>query len=269
VSGTFNFYGPQYGRFSSDLAIALRREVYGDDIGQQGWRTLDEQRDIVEMLRVTRDSHLLDIACGSGGPALALIGQTGCRVTGLDVEAAGIAHARAEADRRGLADRAVFGVADCGRPLSFPDAAFDAIACIDAICHLPNRYGVIAEWGRLLAPGARLVFSDPAVCTGPIAKSELDIRASAGFFLLVPPGVNEDAIERAHLALRHSEDRTAAAAEIAARWHAARSRHAAELQREEGEAWFEQRQQFLGMTAELSLSRRLSRLFYVAEKCRE
>ena len=36
ASGGFNFYGPQYARFDSDLAAELRREVYGEDIGQQG-----------------------------------------------------------------------------------------------------------------------------------------------------------------------------------------------------------------------------------------
>jgi hypothetical protein len=40
------------------------------------------------------------------------------------------------------------------------------------------------------------------------------------------------------------------------------------LQREEGADWFEQRQRFLAITAELAGSRRLSRFFYVAEKPR-
>lgn len=262
----FDFYGPQFSRFNSDLSIALRREVYGDDIGQQGWRTLAEQREIVDMLGVTRNSHVLDVACGAGGPALAMVEQTGCRVTGLDLERAGIAQARAEATRRGLADRAVFDVVDCGRPIPFPGDAFDGITCIEAICHLPARYDVISEWARLLVPRARVVFTDPAVCTGPISSSELDIRASTGFFIVVPPGVNEDAIRRAGLTLIRSEDRTAVTAELAARWHAARSRHAADLEREEGAAWFEQRQRFLAITAELSSGRRLSRFFYIAEK---
>lgn len=262
----FDFYGPQYSRFNSDLAIALRREVYGDDIGQQGWRTLGEQQDIVDMLRVTRDSHVLDVACGPGGPDLAMVEQTGCRVTGLDLEPAGIAQARAEAARRGLTDRTDFQVVDCGRTIPFRNSTFDGVTCIEAICHFPSRYDVIADWARLLEPGGRIVFSDPAVCTGPIAKSELDIRASTGFFVVVPPGINEDAISRAGLVLTRSEDRTAVTAELAARWHAVRSRHAMDLERQEGAEWFEHRQRFLAMTAELSSSRRLSRFFYIAEK---
>jgi 2-polyprenyl-3-methyl-5-hydroxy-6-metoxy-1,4-benzoquinol methylase len=32
----------------------------------------------------------LDIACGSGGPSLSLVHQTGCRLTGVDIEVMGI-----------------------------------------------------------------------------------------------------------------------------------------------------------------------------------
>ena len=33
------FYGPQYARVDSELAVAIRREAFGeDDLGQEGWR---------------------------------------------------------------------------------------------------------------------------------------------------------------------------------------------------------------------------------------
>ena len=263
---SFDFYGPQYARFHSELAAELRREVYGEDIGQQGWRSAAEQRDIADLLRVGSRSHVLDVACGAGGPSLALVEKTGCRLTGLDAEAAGIAHAQTDASGRGLADRASFAVLDCGGPLPFPDADFDAILCIDAICHLPDRAATLSEWARLLRRGGRLLFSDPVVLTGAVAKTELDVSAATGFFLFAPPGINEAAINGAGLTLLGCEDRTTATAEIAARWHAARARRAAILERDEGPAWFERRQRFLAMTAALSSSRRLSRYLYVAEK---
>lgn len=262
----FDFYGPQYARFDSALAAELRREVYGEDLGQQGWRSAAEQRELADLLRVGPRSHVLDVACGAGGPSVALAERTGCRLTGLDAEASGIAHAQAHASGRGLADRVTFAVLDCGGPLPFPDGGFDAILCIDAICHLPDRAATLAEWARLLRPGGRLLFSDPVVVTGAVSKAELDVRAATGFFLFATPGINEAAIQGAGLTLLRCEDRTTATAEIAARWHAARVRHAAALEREEGRDWFERRQRFLAMTAELSRSRRLSRYLYVAEK---
>jgi SAM-dependent methyltransferase len=245
---------------------ALRREVYGEDFGQTSWRSAVEQAEIADLLRLGRDLHLLDIACGSGGPSLALAERTGCRVTGLDLEPAGIAQAEAQAAARGLADLAAFRALDCGGRLPFGDSTFDAVLCIDSIVHLPDRLGALREWARLLRPGGRLLFTDTAVLTGAVAKAELDRRTLIGPFLLVPPGLNEAAIGAAGLAPLRREDRTSATAEIAARWHAVRARHAAALEREEGADWFAQRQRFLAATAELAESRRLSRFLYLAEK---
>jgi cyclopropane fatty-acyl-phospholipid synthase-like methyltransferase len=266
ASGRFDFYRSQYRRFSSDLAGELRREVYGEDIGQQGWRTAAEQAEIADHLCLGQDSRVLDIACGAGGPSLALVRQTRCHLTGLDVEADGIAQAQAEALSRGLTDYATFVHRDCNGRLPFEDGAFDAVLCIDAITHLGDRFGTIAEWARLLRQGGRLVFTDSAVVTGAITKSELDIRCTTGFFLLVPPGLDQEAIEAAGLTLVTSEDRTAATAKIAANWHAARLRHAAELEREEGAERFAKLQHYYATASELAASRRLSRFLYVGEK---
>jgi SAM-dependent methyltransferase len=265
VSGDFNFYGPQYARFGSALAAELRREVYGEDLGQQGWRTATEQAEIAQLMGLASDSHVLDVACGTGGPSLALVERTGCRLTGLDLEAAAIAYAQTQAAARGLGDRATFVRLDCGASLPFADGSFDGVLCIDAISHLPDRFGTLSEWARLLRPGGRLVFTDPAVLTGAITKSELDIRA-IGFFLVVPPGLDEAAIQAAGLAVMCCEDRTAAIARIAAGLHAARVGRAAELEREEGADWFGQRQRFLATAAELAESRRLSRFLFVGWK---
>ena len=190
----------------------------------------------------------------------------GCHVTGLDVEAGGIAHAQAQAQARGLAERAEFRAADCSARLPFDDGSFEAVLCVDAINHLPDRFGTLREWARLLRPGGRLLFTDAVVVTGPVAKTEIDARAALGFYLFVPPGLNEQAIAAAGLTVLRCEDRTPAVADIAARWHEARRRHVAELEREEGAEWFAERQRFLAATAELARSRRLSRFLYLAER---
>lgn len=263
---SFNFYGPQYARFGTPLAIEMRRAVYGDDIGQQGWRTAAEQDEIADLIRSAPEARVLDVACGAGGPGLALVDRTGCRLTGLDIEADGIAYARAAAASRGLTRLASFDVCDCSGSLPFEDGAFDTVLCIDAISHLTDRAQTLSEWARVVARGGQVIFTDVFVVTGPIAKSEIEIRASVGFHLFVPPGINERFIEAAGLTLVRCEDRTAAVATIASRWHEVRSHHASALMDEEGRDWFEQRQRFLSTTAALAASRRLSRFLYVAER---
>jgi SAM-dependent methyltransferase len=266
AKGDFNFYGPQYSRFSSETALELRREVYGEDIGQQGWRTAAEQVEIADLVPRGPHVQVLDVACGSGGPSLALVDRIGCRLTGLDVEAAGIAHAQAQAAARRLSNLATFAVCDCGARLPFEDGTFDAVLCIDAITQLGDRLRTLSDWARLLTRGGRLVFTDTFVLTGEITRSEFDLRTTAGSQVLVPPGFNEQSIEAAGLALMRCEDRTAAVAEIAGRWHAARLRRADILAHEEGADWFERRQRFLAVTAELAGRRRLSRFLYVVDK---
>lgn len=66
-SGRFDFYGAQHARFAGALAREMRREVYGADIGQQGWRTMAEQGLIAKLLRCGPGRHVLDIACGPAG----------------------------------------------------------------------------------------------------------------------------------------------------------------------------------------------------------
>ena len=262
----YDFYGPHYRRFGSELATRIRREVYGEDHGQTGWRTAAEQQRIAELLGLAVDVDLLDIACGSGGPSLAMAASTGCRVIGLDIEQTGVAHARAAAEERGLADRAEFQVADCGGRLPFADGSFTAVLCADAVSSLPDRVGTVREWARVLRPGGRLLFTDALVLTGEIAKPELDLRASQGVHLIVPVGCNEAAIAAAGLVLRRADDTTDEIAAIARGLHDARARHAEELARQEDAAWFGWRQRFLATTAELAASRRMSRFLYLAEK---
>ena len=262
----FDFYAAHYARFDGALSRRLRQEVYGEDLGQTGWRTAEEQAEIADWLQLGPGARVLDVCCGSGGPSLALAERTGCHVTGLDVEAVGVARAQAAAAARGLQERTRFLAADCRGRFPFDDASFDAVLCIDAINHLPDRQGTLREWARLIRPGGRLLYTDPCVVTGPIAKPELDVRAGLGFYLFVPPGHDEPVIAAAGLGLLHREDRTAACADIAARWHGFRERHEEELQREEGEAWYAHRQRFLATTAELARSGRLSRIRYAAER---
>ncbi len=266
ASKVVDHYGAQYGHFADDAYAAVRREAFGEDIGQNGWTTAEEQDRFVAWLNVDSGARVLDVACGAGGPARRLSQRTGCSVLGIDIHEQGIARARELAALEGVADRVAFEPMDASRPLPLPNESFDAVVCIDAINHLPDRPLTVSEWARVLKPGGRVLFTDPITVTGPLGNDEIAIRSSIAFFLFVPTGFDEQVLHDAGLELVEFEDRTENMAMVASRWHAARAARADVLRRVEGDETFDGQQTFFEVCARLARERRLSRFVYLAAK---
>ena len=261
-----DLYGASYRNFASDLYAEIRREAFGEDIGQTSWLTAEEQDLFLSWLDLTKSSRLLDVACGSGKPTLRIAQKTGCHVSGVDIHADGIASATANAREIGYEGRAHFHHADAAERLSFEAASFDAVTCIDAINHLPDRPRVLADWHRVLKPGGSLLFTDPIVLTGPITNEEIAIRASIGLFVFVPQGLDEALLRQVGFEVERVEDRTPNMARNAAGWHAARESREAELRKIESDDGFFGQQRFLETAARLAAERRLSRFAILARK---
>jgi 2-polyprenyl-3-methyl-5-hydroxy-6-metoxy-1,4-benzoquinol methylase len=259
-------YDANYGNFQTDLYSQIRQEAFGEDIGQNSWLTSVEQDMFLSWLDLSPGKTLLDVACGSGGPALRIAATTGCSVVGIDVHEQAISTANSLATERGLTKLVEFRVADAAEQLPFADAQFDAITCIDAINHLPDRRRVIAEWARLLKLGGRLLFTDPITVTGPLTNAEIAVRSSIGFFLFVPPGHDERVLGECGLRLRVRRDVTPNMAELAERRHAARASRSAAVRQIEGDQTYEAQQEFFDVAARVARERRLSRFVYVSEK---
>ena len=265
-SGTSDHYGTHYGTFASDLFAEIREEAFGADIGQNGWLTADEQDLFMGWLGLSETDHLLDLACGTGGPTLRIAQHTGCRVTGIDLHQEGVANATKSAKDLGLEARAGFHQGNAAERLLFDDASFDAIICIDAINHLPNRLKVFQEWHRVLKPGGWLLFTDPIVLTGPVTNEEIAIRASFAFFLFVPLDLDEALLNEAGFDVERVENRTQNMAENASGWFNARTKRASDLRAIEGDDVFDDTQTFLQTAANLAEERRLSRLAILAKR---
>jgi len=255
-----------YRHFTDPVLDAIRQETFGTDIGQNSWVTVDEYERLLPSLEVSAGEHVLEVASGSGGPALYLARTTGCRVTGIDASESAVATASETAERSGEAGRVRFRVADANSALPFDDRAFDGLLCMDSMNHFPDRLAVFREWHRVLRPGRRALFTDPVVLTGPVTNDELAVRSSVGLFLFVPPGVNEQLLKEAGFALVRQEDVSENAARVAGRWHRARQDHREDLLRIEGEERFEGLQRFFEAVHDLTSQKRLSRIAYVAEK---
>ena len=261
-----SYYDANYGNFQTELYADIRREAFGEDIGQNSWLTAKEQDMFLGWLDLSSGKRLLDVACGSGGPTLRITATTCCSVVGIDIHEQAISTAKSLASQRNLQERTEFCVVNASEPIPFPDAHFDAITCIDAINHLPNRPSVIAKWAGLLKPGGRVLFTDTAIITGPLTSEEIAVRSSAGFFLFVPRDYDKDVIGHSGLRLLASRDVTSNMAEVAERRRAAREKRNAALRRIEGDATFKAQQKFLAMTSRLAAEGRLSRFVFVSEK---
>jgi 2-polyprenyl-3-methyl-5-hydroxy-6-metoxy-1,4-benzoquinol methylase len=260
------YYYANYGNFQTELYSEIRREAFGEDIGQNSWLTVEEQDMFLGWLALSPGKTLLDVACGSGGPTLRMATRTGCCVVGIDLHEQAISTAKALASQRNLEQRAEFRVVNASEPLPFPDARFDAISCVDAINHIPNRPSVIAQWARLLKPAGRLLFTNPITVTGPLTDEEIAVRSSAGFMLFVPKDYDKEVIAQSGLRLVEFRNVTANVAEVAEKRRVAREKRSAAVRQVEGDRTYEAQQQFLAMTSRLAAEGRLSRFVYVSEK---
>ena len=115
-----------------------------------------EEPAVLELAGDAAGKDVLDAACGTGRYAIPFA-QAGARVSGVDVSEDMLEVARQNACNRTLSIN--FRQGDL-RQLPFPDASFDLAICALALCHLPELAGPVAELGRVLRPGGRLIVSD-------------------------------------------------------------------------------------------------------------
>ena len=261
-----DWYTLTYGNFVHPVLAQVRREVYDHDIGQNSWLMAEEFEQYISWLELTPASQVLDVASGSGGPALFLGRRVGCQVTGVDINQGGLAAANELAHTLELDTLVRFHYADATHPLPFEDQAFTAVLCIDGINHLPGRLQVLKEWHRILCPGGRLLFSNPITVTGILSHEEIAIRSSIGYFLFTPPGEDEHLLQEAGFQLIGKHDTADNYALTGKRHYEARARHREQLLPIEGEAQFEGTQRFLSVAHTLASERRLSRFVFVAQK---
>jgi ubiquinone/menaquinone biosynthesis C-methylase UbiE len=265
-AGARTHYDSNYGNFRQNVYEEVRREAFGEDIGQNSWLTADEQDKFLTWLALSPGKVLLDVGCGAGGPALRIAARTGCSVVGIDAHEQAVATGKQIAADRALASTVEFRALDASKPLPFSDGSFDVVTCIDAINHFQDRVGVLTEWGRILKPKGRVLFTSPIVMTGPLTNAEIAIRTSAGFYLLVPEGYDERAVAQSGLRLVTSENVTQNMAEVAERRRAARERWHVVLREIEGDQAYLAQQEYLSVAARIAKEGRLSRFLMVAEK---
>jgi len=217
-----DLYDGHYGQLATDPQVEVRRETYGEDLGQASWITVGEARDWFNLLQFGPGQRALEVACGSGGVTCAMASHTGAACVGVDINVHGVEAAKKWAEREGVSSLVSFQVVDAGQRLPFPDESFDVVFCNDSVNHLPGRSAVLQDWYRILHPGGRVLFTDPIVVTGQLSNEEIRARSSIGFFLFTPVGHNERLLEQTGFAVRQVQDVTDAVASVSNKWRAAR-----------------------------------------------
>src|SRR5918996_547794 len=176
MSKQVDLFNSTYGNFKEKVLAEIRQETFGEDIGQTSWITTDEYDTFYGWLNLSAGEHVLEIASGSGGPALYLAKKFKCHITGLDINDEGIKTATQNALESKITD-AKFQFADMNQRLPFDDETFDAVMCIDSMNHFGDRLSVLQEWYRVLKTGQRVLFTDPVVMTGPVSNEGLPARS--------------------------------------------------------------------------------------------
>jgi SAM-dependent methyltransferase len=114
-----------------------------------------------DVARVAPDgARVLEVGCGPGHLSTRL-GRHGIDVTGLDLDPAMIARARANTDRAGnRGGRQPSFLIGNVAALAFPDRSFDLVVSTLSMHHWADPAAGLAEIGRVLRPSARALIWD-------------------------------------------------------------------------------------------------------------
>jgi len=133
-----------------------------------GWRKNDERlrksadpvsQRMLDGLRLSPGHHVLDIASGTGEPAIPAahrVGETG-KVVGIDLVDEMLAIARDKAREQNL-DNIEFRAVD-GKGIPFEDNRFDAISCRWGLMFMPEPQAMLEQMRRVLKDEGRIALA--------------------------------------------------------------------------------------------------------------
>lgn len=126
---------------------------------------------VVREADVQAGMDVLDVACGSGEPAISvasLLNGTG-HIVGTDISPEPLEVARQRAEQRGLGNLD-FQHADVAS-LPFPDESFDRVTCRLGLMYFPDVSKALVEIRRVMRPGGRFT----AATWGPMTQPYFDL----------------------------------------------------------------------------------------------
>jgi 2-polyprenyl-3-methyl-5-hydroxy-6-metoxy-1,4-benzoquinol methylase len=111
--------------------------------------------------------QILDLACGIGYGSLMLAKKTGANVTGVDIDAAAIVHAKQH-----FANAQTQFICQDAKLLSLKEQSRDTIVSFETIEHVDFDSELLTTFYRLLKPGGQLICSTPNQDVMPFDKDK-------------------------------------------------------------------------------------------------
>ena len=259
-------YDAVYQRFDSEIMRQVRREAYGEDIGQHSWVLAEDLEHDLARLRLTNSACLLDLGCGPCGPLEFVITRVRCRCVGLELSQPALDAGSHRLTSAGLSGMFELRQHDLNTHLPLAAATFDAVISLDVILHLEDRVATFNEVARVLRPGGRFLFTDAAVLVGAISSEQVQARSVHGATHLASADFNPNALKAAGLRLMEAEDRTPSLLRSARGRRVARAARQPQLERLEGPEQYALEQRYLDTVITLAETQSLSRWMYLSER---
>jgi len=156
--------------------------------------------ELIQVLGLEPGVTVLDVGSGIGGPARYIAHQSGCSVTGVELQADLAEEATALTKRVGLQDRVDFLIGD------FADVCrsravlerFDHVTSLLTFCHFPNRAdGLKVSW-EALKPGGTVFFEDLTLMGPAFTEQEQrDLAEVVGCPSVTSPAVYVEDLQKA------------------------------------------------------------------------
>ena len=121
------FFTKKYARPPSDAGRQVERAVLGDEVGLNGYTTVEQAQALADHLSLLPTTRLIDVGAGHGWPGSYLARSSGCRLVATDIPVDALRAAK------GYLDQGSAVSAD-GCALPFRSGSFDGVVHADVFC---------------------------------------------------------------------------------------------------------------------------------------
>lgn len=239
-------------------------------IGQFSWVTTNDLDRLILELGIGRESRVLDLCCGCGGPLLYIASQTGCAATGVDISSYATASAAEKALALGLEDRITFVCANAGS-IPLATETFASIISFGAFINIRDRLSLLRECNRVLRPGGFLAFFDQisydSFGEGEAIPPEIfdSLSVFVPHYFLTPSSYSRLLSDAGFESVKVT-DRTAQYAAVNQAWMRAFEEVWDDLVREHGKARIECEYDYLRILDELATNQQAGEALFVGTK---